>query len=154
DRWAASPGFIWSETLTGTTGVALALETRSLAHVSGKESYIIPHRWAQDISVPVAHPITGRIEGVLHFAWPDAVDGRHMNIVLRHALRGIRDRLYETATVHERLLLQRFNEACRSRSRAGVIVLSERLMLSNHFAATLLKGTDSLSIWEHASEAV
>ena len=155
DARNAAPGFVWSEERTGTTGLGTALETREFTWVAGDEHYIDEYAWAVDAGVPIVHPITGRMSGALGLTCPNHVDIRHLNVVLRQAAAGVTESLYETASRRERLLLHRFLEATRQGSaQRAVLVLSDRMMLSNPAAARLLGGAGSEVLWEQAVDAV
>jgi transcriptional regulator of acetoin/glycerol metabolism len=155
DGRMASPGFIWSEELTGTTGLGTALETRRFTWVAGEEHYIDSYAWAVDVGAPILHPITHRMYGAIGLTCPNDVDFRHLNVVLRQAVGNVTDRLYEGSSDRERLLLRRFLEATRHGSpEQGVLLLSERMMVSNPAAARALQGIDNEILWEQAVDAV
>ncbi len=65
DRVWLAPGFSYAERVVGTNGIGTALESRGPASVFG------PEHWAEGLedlacaAVPVRHPVTGRIAGVL-----------------------------------------------------------------------------------------
>jgi len=154
DERMARPGFVWSEETTGTTGLGTALETRQFTQVSGEEHYIRQYAWAVDAAAPIVHPITRRLYGALGITCPNDVDVRHLNVILRQAVGNISDRLYEDASDRERLLLRRFLEATRQGSKDGILLLNDRMMLTNPAAARLLEGIDNSILWEQAAEAV
>jgi transcriptional regulator of acetoin/glycerol metabolism len=155
DARMAAPGFIWSEELTGTTGLGTALETRRFTWVCGEEHYIDSYRWAVDLGAPIVHPVTRRLYGAIGLTCRNSVDVRHLNVVLRQAVARVTDRLYEAASSREQLLLRRFLEqTSHGSTNEAVLLLSERMMLINPAAARLLQGIDNDILWEKAVDAV
>jgi transcriptional regulator of acetoin/glycerol metabolism len=123
--------------------------------VSGPEHYIREYAWAVDVGAPIVHPITRRTCGAIGLTCPNSADVRHINVVLQQAVASVTDRLYEDASNRERLLLRQFLEATRHGSPGdGVLLLSERMMVSNPAAARLLQGIDNEILWEQAVDAV
>lgn len=148
DDTQSIPGFRWTEEHSGTTAVSIALEERMPTLVTGREHFLEALGHLACAAVPIVHPITQRLQGVLDVTalLPDA--SPHMMPVVLQAARAIEERLYEDASTAERELLQRFLAA--SRPGRAVVVLNDRIELSTPVAARMLEVSDRTLLWERA----
>ena len=153
DSTQSIPGFEWTEEHTGTTAVSLAIEERMPAWVGPGEHYLEALRHLVCAAVPIIHPITKRLQGVVDVTSEVSEASRHMLPVALQAARAIEERLYEDASATERALLSHFLLAVHRRDRA-IIVLGERVELSTPPAARLLDVADKTLLWERASNVV
>jgi sigma-54 dependent transcriptional regulator, acetoin dehydrogenase operon transcriptional activator AcoR len=150
DRTNSLPGFTWAEEYTGTTALSLAVEERMPAWVGPGEHYLEALRHLVCAAVPIVHPITRRIQGIIDVTSGVADASRHMMPVVLQAARAIEERLYEDASGTERALLSHFLSAAHD-STQPIIVLGERVELSSPPAARLLDVGDKTLLWERAS---
>lgn len=150
DTTQSIPGFRWTEEFSGTTAVSIALEERMPTWVAAEEHYLEALRHLACAAVPVIHPITQRLQGVLDVTalLPDS--SPHMMPVVLQAVRSIEERLYEESSTVEQELLARFLSA--SRPGHAVVVLNDRLELSTPAAARLLDVSDRTLLWERARD--
>jgi hypothetical protein len=65
DRVSAAPGALYDETTAGTNGLGTAVEERRVAQVLGPDHFVETLRCFTCIGVPLRHPVTGGLEGVL-----------------------------------------------------------------------------------------
>jgi sigma-54 dependent transcriptional regulator, acetoin dehydrogenase operon transcriptional activator AcoR len=154
DRGKGSPGFVWAERFAGTTALSLALETRRTFHLSSADTFASYCR-ATSVAAPIVSPLTERTVGAIMFVCPADVDARHLGIAVPRVLRDIRDCISDPASSQEHMLLQHFVQATSSAPPTdGVLLVSEGLMLSNPAAARMLRGAETVAIWQQATEAV
>jgi sigma-54 dependent transcriptional regulator, acetoin dehydrogenase operon transcriptional activator AcoR len=150
DSTQSLPGFTWSEEYSGTTALSLAIEERMPAWVGAGEHYLEALRHLVCAAVPVIHPVSQRIQGVIDVTAGLKDASRHMLPVVLQAAHAIEERLYDDASAIERALLLRFMSASH-RSGRPIVVLGERVELSTPPAARLLDVEDKTLLWEHAS---
>jgi sigma-54 dependent transcriptional regulator, acetoin dehydrogenase operon transcriptional activator AcoR len=153
ERTCSVPGFHWAEEHSGTTALALAIEERMAAWVGPGEHYLEALRHLVCAAVPVIHPITRRMQGVIDLTSEIQDASRHMMPVVLQAARAIEERLYEDTSATERALLSHFLSAS-SRSGRPVVVLGERVELSTPAASRLLDVGDKTLLWERASTLI
>jgi transcriptional regulator of acetoin/glycerol metabolism len=153
DRTNSIPGFYFHEQHIGTNAVGIALEERKPAWVVADEHWSSALRHLACAAIPITHPITLRLQGLLDITACVEDASRHMLPVAKQAAQAIEKRLYEDSSESERLLLARFLAAANRPGRS-VVVLGERLELSTPPAARLLDVTDKTLLWERASELV
>jgi sigma-54 dependent transcriptional regulator, acetoin dehydrogenase operon transcriptional activator AcoR len=150
DRTNSLPGFTWSEEYSGTTALSLAVEERMPAWVGPGEHYLEALSHLVCAAVPIVHPITQRVQGVIDVTAAVNDASRHMMPVVLQAARAIEERLYEDASGAERALLSHFLSAAHHGGRP-IVVLGERVELSTPSAARLLDVGDKTLLWERAS---
>jgi sigma-54 dependent transcriptional regulator, acetoin dehydrogenase operon transcriptional activator AcoR len=150
ERTHSVPGFTWSEEYSGTTALSLALEERMPAWVGPGEHYLEALDHLVCAAVPIVHPITRRVQGIIDVTAAVSDASRHMMPVVLQAARAIEERLYEDASGTERALLSHFLSAAYQATRP-IVVLGERVELSSPPAARLLDVGDKTLLWERAS---
>src|SRR5262245_203275 len=153
DRTNSLPGFTWAEEYSGTTALSLALEERIPAWVGPGEHFLEALHHLACAAVPIVHPVTQRVQGVIDVTAPTGDASRHMMPVVLQAARAIEERLYEDASQAERALLSSFLSAAHRASRP-IVVLGERVELSSPPAARLLDVGDKTLLWERASALI
>lgn len=146
-------GIILDESLVGTNGIGTVIEIGRAIRIEGSEHFIDAFQWVTCIGVPIRHPVTRQIQGVLNVScrsqdanqllWPFVVD----------AVREIEQRLYFAGSRIERLLLEQFISASKRRNHP-VISLSDRIIISNPAGSRLVGDIDQAILWEYAAQAV
>lgn len=147
------PGYSYAEDVVGTNGMGTAAEERRTVAVIGEEHYNEALRSLTCVGVPIEHPITGRLEGVLDLTCFNEDAGPWMNPLVAEAVAGVRALLEAQATAGERALLAAFLRASQRGSDA-VVSLNDSFVLTNPAAARLLDGADHAPLWEIGAEAV
>lgn len=147
------PGTSYAEEAVGTNGMGTAAEERRAVIVRGEEHYAEALRSLTCVGMPIEHPVTGRLEGVLDLTCFNDDAGPWMAPLLTEAVAGVQSRLEEHATVAERALFQAFLRAAH-RAAGAVVSINESFVLTNPAAARLLDGLDRSSLWEVGAEAV
>lgn len=147
------PGFSYAEDVVGTNGMGTAAEERRPVLVQGPEHYHEALRPLTCAGIPIEHPITGRLEGVLDLTCFNEDAGPWMTPLVAEAVAGVRALLEAQATAAERALLAAFLRASQRGSEA-IVSLNDSFVLTNPAAARLLDGADHASLWELGAEAV
>lgn len=153
DRLCLAPGFMYAEDLVGTNGLGTAVVERKPVQVVGSEHFRYQLHSLSCFGAPIIHPISGRMEGVLDITcrWEDTSYST-MPLLLA-AVRDVEIRLYEEATVRERMLLEYFLTLHR-RSHRPIVSMNEDLVITNIAAARLLEPADHALLWERAAEVL
>ena len=147
------PGYSYAEDVVGTNGMGTAAEERRAVQVIGEEHYNEALRPLTCVGVPIEHPITGRLEGVLDLTCFNEDAGPWMSPLVAEAVAGVRALLEAQATAGERALLAAFLRASQRGSDA-IVTLNDSFVLTNPAAARLLDGADHAPLWEIGADAV
>lgn len=153
DQIGLVPGYSYAEDDVGTNGMGTAAEERRIVRISGEEHYAEALRSLTCVGVPIEHPITGRLEGVLDLTCFNEDAGPWMTPLVTEAVVGIQGLLEEESTVAERALFGAFLRAAH-RAHGAVVSLNQSFVLTNPAAARLLDGVDHGALWEVGAEAV
>lgn len=154
DQVYGFPGFSLDEARVGTNAVGTVFETGRPAGVRGGEHYLDRYLPFACVGVPIRHPIHRRLIGVLD-ASCRAEDGNALLMPWTTGLaREIERWLAERACRHERLLLDRFLNACATPPSRPTICLDDRTIISNPAAARLIDGTNQAMLWEQTAQTI
>ncbi|HZZ46885.1 MAG TPA: helix-turn-helix domain-containing protein [Pseudonocardia sp.] len=152
DSVHSAPGFVYAEDTVGTNGIGTAIETGRTTRIDGQEHYSESLRFFTCVGVPIFDRITGRQHGVL-VTGSRADESNHLvTVVTEQVARSIEEQLYQEHSRIERALLEQFL-AARVKSR-GVLVVNERLQMSDPVASRILSGVEQETIWELAARAL
>jgi sigma-54 dependent transcriptional regulator, acetoin dehydrogenase operon transcriptional activator AcoR len=152
-RVSIEEGYVLAEDLAGTNGIGTALEELAPVTIFGAEHYAEPLQHLVCAGVPIRHPLTRRIEGVLDLACPTGdANGLLMPATLDLCAQ-IERELSMRAPERERVVFDAF--VARSRvTNAALIALSEQYMVTNAAAADLLDPRDETCLWQQAVESL
>ena len=152
-RVSIEEGYVLAEELAGTNGVGTALEVLAPVTIVGAEHYAEPLQRLVCAGVPIHHPLTRRLEGVLDLACPTAdANGLLMPATLDLAVQ-IEREMSMGAPERERVVFDTF--VARSRvTSAALVALSEQYMVTNAAAADLLEPRDEACLWQQALESL
>ena len=153
DAVNAVPGFVFAEDAVGTNGLGTAVELARTTRIDGHEHYAEPLVGFTCVGVPIVDPAAQRTLGVLDVTCAADRDNALVTLLAEQTARSIEDRLFEQHSAAEQALLARFVSACR-RSHAAIVVLSDRMQLSNPRAARLLDGVPQALLHDHAARCV
>ncbi|SNS44906.1 sigma-54-dependent Fis family transcriptional regulator [Rhodococcoides kyotonense] len=147
-----APGFSYSEQFAGTNGIGTALETRQPTLVSGAEHYVEDLGGLVCAGVPIIHPISGTVVGVLDVTgWVD--DGAPLLVTLaRSATAQIEGRLLSQSSEEQTALLNAYLRACRRSPQVGVLALGDDIVLLNKRLRRALAPQDQAAVVEHAAD--
>jgi anti-sigma regulatory factor (Ser/Thr protein kinase) len=113
DEVGLAPGFSYHELDAGTNGMGTALAERRPVRITGREHFCDPLSHLTCVGVPVRHPVTGRIQGVLDLTSHTADANPLMTGLVHEAALAIEQRLLDQCSDHERALLRAFLRADR-----------------------------------------
>ncbi len=153
DRVWLAPGFSYAERHVGTNGIGTALEGGGPARVFGHEHYVEHLEELACVGVPIRHPVTHKVLGVVDLTcWRRDVGP--MMVAAAAALgRRIEATLLEQSGRREHALLHDYLTACR-RNRDAVIAVGHDLLMLNDRARELLAPGDQGPLLAEAMEAL
>lgn len=147
DEVGLVPGHSYAEDAVGTNGMGTAAEERRPVTVIGEEHYAEALRRLTCVGVPVVHPVTGRLEGIIDLTCFNEDAGRWMTPLAMEVAHAVEGRLEEAATRTEQALLSAFVARSR-RTSTPVVAVTADIVLTNPAAARLLAPQDHQQLWE------
>jgi transcriptional regulator of acetoin/glycerol metabolism len=147
DRVSALPGVLYDEARAGTNGLGTVVEERRPVAVRGAEHFAERLKTFTCVGVPLVHPITGVLEGILDLTCLAAETNELMLPLLLEASREVRERLVADSSASEQALLASFLRVTR-RTRRPVVCLNDHIVITND-AARGLAPADYALLWEH-----
>ncbi|NMI01760.1 sigma-54-dependent Fis family transcriptional regulator [Pseudonocardia acidicola] len=153
DALNVNAGFVFAEEAVGTNGLGTAVELGRTTRIDGHEHYVSQLVQFTCVGVPIMDPLGRRPLGILDVTCAADHNNTLVTLIAEQTARSIETRLFEQHSMQERALLAQFMSASR-RSHAGIVVLSDRILMSNPQAARLLDGADQPLVWDHAARAM
>ena len=150
DRNLTAAGYSLDEQYAGTNGPGTAIEVGRPVQICGPEHFADQYQELTCAGVPIRHPLTGCIEGVVDITCPLSETNAIMLPYMVEAATEIERRLYMRTSARERLLLDEFLIASQ-RTSAPVIAINESVIIANASAGRLLDGADQMVLWERAA---
>ncbi|MFG2908890.1 SpoIIE family protein phosphatase [Kitasatospora sp. NPDC048286] len=147
------PGFVFAERYGGTNGIGLALTERRLIHISGAEHFAERGQSNACTAIPVRDPLSGRIEGVLCFAYPPAYADPQMEDLIRRAAIAIERRLLAQTSARERTLLHAYLDS-RRRAQADQAAGDGRVVGMGELPRSGLDRHDQMLLEQMATELI
>jgi sigma-54 dependent transcriptional regulator, acetoin dehydrogenase operon transcriptional activator AcoR len=147
DRVSALPGVRYDEQCAGTNGLGTVAEERRPVAVNGAEHFAEQLKQFTCVGVPLVHPITGVLEGILDLTCLASEASELMLPLLLEASREVHDRFVADSSPSEQALLATFLRATR-RTRRPVVCLNDHIVITND-AARGLAPADYALLWEH-----
>jgi transcriptional regulator of acetoin/glycerol metabolism len=152
-RVSVEEGFVLAEDLAGTNGVGTALEALAPVTIYGEEHYAESLQRLVCVGVPVRHPLTRRIEGVLDLACPTRDANALLMPTAMDLCAQIERELSTHASERDRAVFDEF--VARSRvTSAALVALSAQYMMTNAAAAELFEPRDQAYLWELALQSM
>ena len=153
DRVWLAPGFSYAEEHVGTNGIGTALEGGGPARVFGHEHYVEHLEELACAGVPIRHPVTGKVLGVIDLTCWRRDAGTMMVAAATALSRRIEAMLLEQSGRRELALLHDYLTACR-RNRDAVLAVGDDLLMLNDRARELLAPADQGPLLAEATEAL
>ncbi|MFE4956129.1 sigma-54-dependent Fis family transcriptional regulator [Streptomyces sp. NPDC056653] len=153
DRFNVTPGRLFSEDAVGTNAIGTAIELGRTTRINGHEHYWDIFVGFTCVAVPIMDPIGGKPIGTVDVTCTSDDANPMLDLIAAQAARAIEARLFEHQSAVERALLERFLSANR-KTRGGLVVLSDRILMANPQASHLFNDVDHPLIWDHASRAL
>ncbi|GCD90004.1 Fis family transcriptional regulator [Nocardioides sp. LS1] len=148
DRINSNVGFCISEESIGTNGVGSVIEQDAAIQVSGPEHLAEALRPFTCVGVPVHHPITRRLEGVITMNCRATSGNPLLTPLMTSTATEVESRLLAQATTSERQLLDEYLVAIGSR-RAPVAAVGQDIFIAGPKVTDLLEGVDRAALWEY-----
>lgn len=145
-------GYSYSEQFVGTNGIGTAVEMRMPALVLGREHYTDDLAALSCAGVPILHPVSGKLLGVLDLTTWAANGGSLLMTLAKTAARHIQDRILSQALEAETAPFNGFLRASRRTSQA-ILALGGDQVLMNRKLRSSLDGQDLASLAEYALES-
>ncbi len=148
-----APGFSYAESSVGTNGIGTALEGGQAADVFGHEHYAEGLDEFGCAGVPVRHPISGQLLGVLDLTcW--SKDASPLLMALARTTAGhIERELTAISGRRELALFQEYLRACRH-SNGIVFALNNDVVMMNDYARQVLSPQDQAMLLATAADAM
>jgi transcriptional regulator of acetoin/glycerol metabolism len=153
DQVQLAPGFSYAEQFVGTNGIGTALEGGQAADVYGHEHYAEGLEEFGCAGVPVRHPITGQLLGVLDLTCWSRDASPLLMALARTTAAHIERELTANSGRRELALVQEYLRACRH-SNGIVLALNNDLVMMNDHARQVLPPQDQATLLATAAEAM
>ncbi|MDO8208925.1 sigma-54-dependent Fis family transcriptional regulator [Conexibacter sp. CPCC 206217] len=154
DEHDVARGYNFQESVVGTNGIGTVLETREAMRIVGHEHFIGGFNDLTCVGVPIRHPITRQLRGVLNVTCPTA---EYNALLLPFALEAgheIERRLYLAGSRKERLLLEQFLSVQSRTGAHAVVTLNEEIIISSPAAGRILDGVSQTVLWEQVAHVI
>lgn len=153
DRVQLAPGFTYAEQYVGTNGIGTALEGLQAAGVSGHEHYAENLERLGCAGVPIRHPISHKVLGVLDLTcWSEDASPLLMALARSTADR-IERELTTQSGLRELALFEEYMRACH-RGTGIVFALNNDVVMMNDYARQVLSPDDQAVMLGEAAEAM
>jgi transcriptional regulator of acetoin/glycerol metabolism len=153
DQVQLAPGFSYAEQFVGTNGIGTALEGGQATCVFGHEHYAEDLEDLGCAGVPVHHPVSGRMLGVLDLTCWSREASPLMLALAKTTARQIEQELTTLTGLREFALFQEYLRACR-RSSGIVFALNNDVVMMNDHARQLLSAADQAALLSTAAMAM
>jgi transcriptional regulator of acetoin/glycerol metabolism len=150
DRVSALPGVRYDEQCAGTNGLGTVVEERRPIAVKGPEHFAEQLKVFTCVGVPLVHPITGVLEGILDLTCLASEASELMLPLLLEASREVHERFVADSSPSEQALLASFLRVAR-RTRRPVVCLNDHIVITND-AARGLAPADYALLWEQFAD--
>lgn len=153
DHFSVAPGFVYAEDRVGTNGLGCAIEERRLFEVRGPEHFRDCLQSLVCVAAPIVLPTTNVVQGALNVTCTINEANGFLKPLIRHAIADIEQRMLESTSRSERMLLDAF--LARSRGATGaVLAFTDGLVMANDAADRFVPADVRTLIWHWASDAL
>lgn len=152
DKVRLAQGYSYSEQFVGTNGIGTALEMRMPALVLGREHYAEDLTALSCAGVPILHPVSGKLLGVLDLTTWAANGGPLLMALARSAGQQIQDRILSLAQESETAPFMGFLRAARRTTQAILAIGGEQVLMNRKLRSSL-DGQDLASLTEYAADS-
>ncbi len=150
DVVSLAPGYSYSEEHAGTNGIGTALENRQATLVRGSEHYAGCFAQLSCAGVPIVHPVSGAVIGVLDLTGLADDGGPLLLSLAKSATAQIEQRLLSQASERETRLLNAYLATCRRAPKMMVLAIAGDVVLMNHRLRLAVDPQDQIALLEHA----
>jgi transcriptional regulator of acetoin/glycerol metabolism len=153
DKVQLAPGFSYSEQFAGTNGIGSALESREPFCVFGHEHYAEKLETLACAGVPVCHPTSGKVLGLLDLTCWNRDAGPLLVALSKSTAQSIERALEQQTGLRELALLREYLRTCQ-RTSGPVLALNNDVVMMNDTARQLLEPRDHSVLLSHAADAI
>jgi transcriptional regulator of acetoin/glycerol metabolism len=153
DRVMLAPGFSYAEEFVGTNGIGTALEGRQPTLVYGHEHYAENLDMLGCAGVPIRHPISGQVVGLLDLTSWRRDAGPLLMTLAKATAQDIEHELTTQVGIRELSLFTEYLRACR-RGQGIVFAVNNSLVMLNEHARRLLAPEDQAAMLAKAAEVL
>jgi transcriptional regulator of acetoin/glycerol metabolism len=153
DRVQLAPGFSYSEQFAGTNGIGSALESREPFCVFGHEHYAEKLETLACAGVPICHPTSGKVLGLLDLTCWSSDAGPLLAALARATAEQIEKALQQQTGLRELALLREYLRTCQ-RTSGPVLAINNDVVMMNEPARQLLEPRDQTVLLGHAADAI
>jgi transcriptional regulator of acetoin/glycerol metabolism len=153
DRVQLAPGFSYSEQFAGTNGIGSALESREPFRVFGHEHYAEKLETLACAGVPICHPTTGKVLGLLDLTCWSRDAGPLLVALAKSTAQSIENALRQQTGIRELALLREYLRTCQ-RTTGPVLAVNGDVVMMNDHARRQLEPRDQTVLLGHAADAI
>ncbi|GAA3565582.1 helix-turn-helix domain-containing protein [Amycolatopsis ultiminotia] len=153
DRVQLAPGFSYAEEFVGTNGIGTALEGRQATAVFGHEHYAENLDSLACAGVPIRHPVSGQVLGLLDLTCWRKDAGPLLLALAKATAHDIETELTNQVGLRELSLFSAYLRACR-RGQGIVLAVNSDLVMLNDHARQLLAPADQAALLARAVDAL
>ena len=153
DKVQLAPGFSYSEQFAGTNGIGSALESREPFCVFGHEHYAEKLETLACAGVPICHPTTGKVLGLLDLTCWSREAGPLLAALARATAEKIEKALQQQTGLRELALLREYLRTCQ-RTSGPVLAINNDVVMMNEPARQFLEPRDQTVLLGHAADAI
>lgn len=151
DRVSLAPGFSYAEEFVGTNGIGTALEGLQPTAVFGHEHYAEHLETLACAGVPIRHPVSGHVVGLLDLTCWSREAGPLLMTLAKATAEEIRKELTTQVGLRELSLFTEYLRACR-RGHGIVFAINNDLVMTNEHARQILDPQDQAAMLAHGAE--
>jgi transcriptional regulator of acetoin/glycerol metabolism len=148
-----APGFSYAEEFVGTNGIGTALEGLQPTAVFGHEHYAENLDTLGCAGVPIRHPVSGQVLGLLDLTCWRRDAGPLLMTLAKATAKDIEQELTTQVGVRELSLFTEYLRACR-RGQGIVLAVNNSLVMLNEHARRVLAPDDQAAMLARASEVL
>jgi transcriptional regulator of acetoin/glycerol metabolism len=153
DRVQLAPGFSYSEQYVGTNGIGSALEDRRPFQVYGHEHYAESLETLACAGVPICHPVSGKLLGLLDLTCWTRQAGPMLAALAQATAQRIEKALLEQTGLRELALFREYLRTCQ-RTSGPVLAINGDAVLMNEAARHQLGPDDQSAVLGYAADAI
>ncbi len=153
DRVQLAQGFSYAEASVGTNGIGTALEGRTPTLVFGHEHYAEHLEQLACAGVPIHHPVSSTLLGVLDLtSWAHG-SGNLLMALADSTAHQIEESVLLRTGQRELALLRQYRKTCQ-RSGGAVLALNSDLVMMNEYARRHLDPDDQAALLARTADAM
>jgi transcriptional regulator of acetoin/glycerol metabolism len=153
DRVQLARGFSYAEEFVGTNGIGTALEGRQPTAVFGHEHYAENLDMLGCAGVPIRHPISGQVVGLLDLTCWRRDAGPLLLTLAKATVQDIQHELTTQVGIRELSLFTEYLRACR-RGQGIVFAVNNSLVMLNEHARRVLAPGDQAALLARGAEVL